>query len=128
MYSVAIWTVHWMEITGIRKLAQAEDVGNCVGGRSFGIVKHFDASRDKGIITADDGSGDLPFQSRDILECPKTLAKGDKVEYDPLMGSKEYFATYSTKIGRRILLCRTCGKVGHQCRTNTVCYKFYLLQ
>ena len=96
--------------------------GPVEGGRSIGTVKSWYPEYENGRITADDGSGDLAVGIHDLWEESQCLAVGDKCEYDPMQGAKEWFATYVTKVGGRILLCKICGGVGHQCGTNEVCY------
>lgn len=69
--------------------------GPCQGGRQRGFVQLFDKEKGCGVISANDGSGEVPFERRNLWKCGRTLIAGDCVEFDMhKKQSGECYATY----------------------------------
>ena len=88
--------------------------GHCCGGRSKGTVRRFDGFEGTGYIEADDGSGEFHFVSRDIWKPSGIVHVNEKVEFDPMQGTKSWYATYITSVGGKVIpqgkgrMAKTC--------------------
>ena len=69
--------------------------------RTTGTVKWFNDSKGFGFITPEDGSKDL-FVHHSAIQGGgfKTLAEGERVEFDVVQGQKDPAAENVTKLGR----------------------------
>ena len=77
--------------------------GHCCGGKSKGTVRSFDGFEGTGYIEADDGSGEFHFVSRDIWKPSGTVNVNEKVEFDPMQGTKSWYAAYITSLGGKVI-------------------------
>ncbi len=103
------------------RVPKAKDVtavgGGCIEsvGRSKGTVAEWNEEKRSGTITADDGSGDIPFSKNDLWESSRTVIEvGDRIEFDYKKGSKGVYAVFCTKEGNVVCDCTICGKYGHR--------------
>lgn len=84
-------------------------------GRSLGIVKEWHTFSGTGIITAEDGTGDIEAFARDVWQESTKLNEGDRVEYDPLEDKYNgWHASYITLADVEVMQCKYCKKFDHK--------------